>query len=114
MPATYWSPSPSSTPEHEPRDPVRPDHRGSRARLRLHQRFSRQRQLHCNRRLHPGPQSRRCGDLGGILQFHGGFVVGTAVAKTIGKGLIDPHVVDPSLVFGALLGAIIWDLITWY
>jgi inorganic phosphate transporter, PiT family len=28
--------------------------------------------------------------------------------------LIDPHVVDPSVVLGALLGAIIWDLITWY
>jgi inorganic phosphate transporter, PiT family len=49
-----------------------------------------------------------------FFNFMAAFVVGTAVAKTIGKGLIDPHVVDPSLVFGALLGAIIWDLITWY
>ena len=42
------------------------------------------------------------------------FVVGTAVAKTIGKGLVDPAVVDPKVVLAGLLGAIIWDLITWY
>src|SRR6476620_11194958 len=49
-----------------------------------------------------------------FFNFMAAFVVGTAVAKTIGKGLIDPSVVDPSVVLGALLGAIIWDLITWY
>jgi PiT family inorganic phosphate transporter len=42
------------------------------------------------------------------------FVVGTAVAKTVGKGLIDPATVDPSVVLAGLLGAILWDLITWY
>ena len=42
------------------------------------------------------------------------FVVGTAVARTIGKGLIDPQVIDPNLILAALLGAILWDLITWY
>jgi PiT family inorganic phosphate transporter len=42
------------------------------------------------------------------------FVVGTAVAKTIGKGLIEPSVVDPNLILSALVGAIIWNLITWY
>jgi PiT family inorganic phosphate transporter len=42
------------------------------------------------------------------------FVVGTAVAQTIGKGLIEPSVVDPDLILGALLGAIIWNIITWY
>jgi PiT family inorganic phosphate transporter len=40
--------------------------------------------------------------------------VGTAVAKTIGAGLIDIDVVDPSVILGALIGAIVWDLITWY
>src|SRR3954453_19009898 len=49
-----------------------------------------------------------------FFNFAAAFVVGTAVAKTIGKGLIDPHVVDPNVILGALLGAIIWDLITWY
>jgi len=42
------------------------------------------------------------------------FVVGTAVAKTIGKGLIEPSVVDPNLILSALIGAICWNLITWY
>lgn len=42
------------------------------------------------------------------------FVVGTAVAQTIGKGLIEPSVVDPDLILGALLGAIVWNIITWY
>ena len=49
-----------------------------------------------------------------FFNFLAAFVVGTAVAKTIGKGLIDPHVVDPHVILGALLGAILWDLITWY
>jgi PiT family inorganic phosphate transporter len=41
-------------------------------------------------------------------------VVGTAVAKTIGKGLIEPSVVDPNLILSALIGAIVWNLITWF
>jgi inorganic phosphate transporter, PiT family len=36
------------------------------------------------------------------------------VANTIGKGLIDPSVVDNAVVFGALTGAISWNLITWF
>lgn len=36
------------------------------------------------------------------------------VAKTIGKGIIDPSIVDPTLIFSALMGAITWNLITWY
>ena len=42
------------------------------------------------------------------------FVVGTAVAKTVGKGMIDVDVVTPSVILGALLGAIIWNLLTWW
>src|ERR687889_1399526 len=49
-----------------------------------------------------------------FFNFMAAFVVGTAVAKTVGKGLIDPVVVDPSVVLGGLLGAIVWDLITWF
>ncbi len=48
------------------------------------------------------------------FNFIAAFVVGTAVAKTIGKGLIQPAVVDPNVVLAALLGAIAWNLITWY
>jgi PiT family inorganic phosphate transporter len=49
-----------------------------------------------------------------FFNFVAAFVVGTAVAKTIGKGLIDPAVVDPRVVLAGLVGAIVWDLITWY
>ncbi|MFO1456399.1 MAG: inorganic phosphate transporter [Steroidobacteraceae bacterium] len=36
------------------------------------------------------------------------------VAATVGKGIVDPSVVDQYVVFGALIGAIVWNLITWY
>jgi PiT family inorganic phosphate transporter len=49
-----------------------------------------------------------------FFNFVAAFVVGTAVAKAIGKGLIDISVVDPDVILAGLLGAIIWDLITWY
>jgi PiT family inorganic phosphate transporter len=39
---------------------------------------------------------------------------GLAVANTIGKGVIDPTLVDASLLFGALVGAIVWNAITWW
>src|ERR1044072_6216882 len=37
-----------------------------------------------------------------------------SVAATVGKGIIDPGYVDNRLIFGALIGAISWNLITWY
>jgi PiT family inorganic phosphate transporter len=42
------------------------------------------------------------------------FLVGTAVAKTVGKGMIHIEVVTPSVILGGLLGAIAWNLITWW
>jgi inorganic phosphate transporter, PiT family len=36
------------------------------------------------------------------------------VAATVGKGIVDPAVVDNHLIFGALIGAISWNVITWY
>jgi len=41
-------------------------------------------------------------------------VFGTAVAKTIGSGMIDISIVDPIVILAGLLGAISWNLITWY
>jgi PiT family inorganic phosphate transporter len=38
----------------------------------------------------------------------------TRVANTIGQGLVDPHILTPLVIFAALLGAIIWNLVTWY
>src|SRR5580692_8330664 len=42
------------------------------------------------------------------------FVVGTGVAKTVGSGMIDLHYVTPYVILGGLIGAISWDLITWW
>ena len=49
-----------------------------------------------------------------FFNFAAAFGFGTAVAKTIGKGLIDLSVVDPLVILGGLVGAIVWDLITWW
>jgi len=42
------------------------------------------------------------------------FVFELKVAATIGKGIVDPGVIDHTVIFGALVGAIAWNLITWY
>jgi PiT family inorganic phosphate transporter len=51
--------------------------------------------------------------LSAILNFVGALT-GTAVAATIGKGIIDPSIADQWLVISALIGAIGWNLLTWY
>jgi PiT family inorganic phosphate transporter len=48
------------------------------------------------------------------FNFLAAFGFGTAVAKTVGSGMIDLDVVTNAVIFGGLMGAIIWDLITWY
>jgi PiT family inorganic phosphate transporter len=42
------------------------------------------------------------------------FIFQLSVAATVGKGIVQPGVVDTHVVFGALLGAITWNVITWY
>ncbi len=42
------------------------------------------------------------------------FVFHLSVPATIGKGIVEPGVVDTHVIFGALVGAITWNLITWY
>ncbi len=49
-----------------------------------------------------------------FFNFVAAFTFGTAVAKTVGSGLVDLHVVTFSVIFAGLIGAIVWDLITWY
>ena len=49
-----------------------------------------------------------------FFNFVAAFTFGTAVAKTIGKGMIDISAVTSAVIFGGLVGAIVWDLITWY
>lgn len=51
--------------------------------------------------------------LAGILNFFGA-VTGTAVAKTIASGFADPACVTQTVVLSALIGACIWNLITWW
>jgi inorganic phosphate transporter, PiT family len=46
--------------------------------------------------------------------FVAAFTFGTAIARTIGKGMIDISVVDATVILAGLLGAIVWDLITWW
>ncbi len=47
------------------------------------------------------------------LNFLGAFI-SEGVAKTIGKGIVDPKAIPPIVILAALLAAIIWNLITWY
>ena len=49
-----------------------------------------------------------------FFNFIAAFTFGTAVANTVGAGMIDIKIVTFAVVFGGLTGAIIWDLITWY
>jgi PiT family inorganic phosphate transporter len=42
------------------------------------------------------------------------FIFHLKVAATVGKGIVDPVAVDHYVIFGALIGAIAWNLITWY
>src|SRR3990172_1001560 len=49
-----------------------------------------------------------------FFNFVAAFGFGTAVAKTVGSGMIDLDVVTYAVIFSGLTGAIIWDLITWY
>ena len=49
-----------------------------------------------------------------FFNFAAAFLFGTAVAKTMGSGMIDIKVVTSSVILAGLIGAIVWDLITWY
>src|SRR5918998_774758 len=49
-----------------------------------------------------------------FFNFIAAFTFGTAVAKTVGSGLVDLRIVTFAVIFAGLMGAITWDLITWY
>jgi PiT family inorganic phosphate transporter len=42
------------------------------------------------------------------------FIFHLKVAATVGKGIVEPGAIDHYVIFGALIGAIIWNLVTWY
>jgi len=49
-----------------------------------------------------------------VFNFLAAFILGTAVANTIGRGMIRLDEVDQYVVLGGLFGAIVWDLLTWW
>ena len=49
-----------------------------------------------------------------FFNFVAVFFIGVQVAKTVGTGIVNPAIVDNSLIFSALIGAITWNLITWW
>ena len=49
----------------------------------------------------------------GLFNFAAYFLFEAHVAKTVGSGIISPDLVDNAVVFGALAGAIVWNVITW-
>src|ERR1700750_1046935 len=49
-----------------------------------------------------------------FFNFVAAFLFGTAVAKTVGKGFVDLTLVTPYVILAGLMGAIAWDLITWW
>jgi PiT family inorganic phosphate transporter len=49
-----------------------------------------------------------------VFNFAAAFTGSLAVAKAIGGGLIQQSIVDPNVVLGGLLGAILWNIITWF
>jgi PiT family inorganic phosphate transporter len=49
-----------------------------------------------------------------FFNFVAFLFIGLHVAETIGKGIIDPTIVDVSVIVGALSGAILWNVLTWY
>jgi PiT family inorganic phosphate transporter len=48
-----------------------------------------------------------------FFNFIAFLVFGLHVANTMGKGIIDANIVDPQVIFGALIGAIFWNVLTW-
>jgi PiT family inorganic phosphate transporter len=49
-----------------------------------------------------------------FFNFVAAFVMGTHVAKTLGSGMINLKIVTPEVVLAGLIGAIVWNLFTWY
>src|SRR3989440_12938608 len=49
-----------------------------------------------------------------FFNFSAAFLFGTAVAKTVGSGMVHLEYVTPTVILAVLLGAIAWDLLTWW
>ncbi len=49
-----------------------------------------------------------------FFNFAAAFSFGTGVAKTVGSGMVDLKLITPYVILAGLVGAIVWDLLTWY
>ncbi len=49
-----------------------------------------------------------------VFNFLAAYLLGTGVAATIGSGFVNVHLVTPTVLLAGLLGAVLWDLLTWY
>jgi PiT family inorganic phosphate transporter len=61
-----------------------------------------------------GLKPTQAGVVAALFNFIAIFIFHLSVAATVGKGIVQPGVVDTHVVFGALVGAITWNVITWY
>ena len=52
--------------------------------------------------------------MAGLFNFIAFAVFGAHVAKTVGKGVVDPAIVTPPLILAGLAGAVVWNLLTWW
>ena len=57
---------------------------------------------------------RRALVLASVAEFSGPFLFGTAVAATIGEGIVSPEMITSGVILAALGSAILWDLLMWY
>jgi PiT family inorganic phosphate transporter len=91
---------------------VHPGYR--RFAVRFHERLSRCSQLDCHHRFNRVLKPHQAVIWASAFNFLAYFLFHLTVAKTIGKGTVDPSIVDHYIIFGALIGAIIWNIVTWY
>ncbi len=49
-----------------------------------------------------------------VFNFLAAYLLGTGVAATVGSGFVNVHLVTPWVLMAGLMGAILWDLFTWY
>jgi PiT family inorganic phosphate transporter len=49
-----------------------------------------------------------------VFNFLAAYLLGSGVATTIGSGFVNVHLVTPTVLLAGLLGAVLWDLLTWY
>ena len=52
--------------------------------------------------------------LAGVFNFLAAFLLGTGVASTVGKGFVNTDIVTPYVLLAGLIGAVIWNVLTWY